>query len=90
MTGYSEVREIRNHGDVVIVAAKLARAYASAGRRWFMVGIPDANAVADRIEHLEALCREHGSPVAESGGVLVERRGDRHFVGVDKKLQQLL
>lgn len=90
MIGYTEVREIQNHGDVVIVAATLARAYASARREWFMVGIPDANAVAARIEHLEGLCREHGSTVAESGGVRVERRGDRYFVGVDKKLQQLL
>lgn len=90
MKGYSEVREIQNRSDIVIVAAELARAYASARREWFMVGIPDASAVATRIEHLEGLCRDHGSSVAESGGVLVERRDGRYFVGVDKVLQQLL
>lgn len=90
MMGFADVREIRNHGDVVIVAARLSRAYASAGRRWFMVGIPDADALAERIERLWDVCKDSGSPLAESGGVMVERRGEQWFVGTEKKLQQLL
>lgn len=87
---YVELCELGSPEVLRTVAAKLARSYAKAGRAWLMCGIPNANALAARIEHLEGLCREHGSELAESGGVMVERRGDRYFVGVDRKLQQIL
>lgn len=86
VNGYQEVGEIDGKESIERYGILLAPVFNRSGRRWCGVGIPDAAALAGRIAQLAAFC---GDKYSESGGLLVERRGDRWFLMADRKLHSV-
>ena len=80
---YVEVGELTGNESIGRLAGKLAPCYARAKWPWVLFGIPDANALATRIEHLMASCI--GGWI-ESGGLRVERSDGRLDLMADRKL----
>ena len=85
---YQDVGEIDGKESIENLALKIAPAFVRGRWHWSVVGIPDAATLAGRLAQLVTFCGD--SEEAGSGGLLVERRGDRYFLMLDKKLYALL
>lgn len=84
VSGYRDVGEIDGKESIERYGILLAPVFNRSGRRWCVVGIPDAAALAGRIAQLAAFC---GDEYSESGGLLVERRPDGWFLMADRRLK---